>query len=334
MSRWIYKLAVGVVLAFLFIGTAPSMLCAQEDGFGLHGANDQVISDLASLGLPENSTLIEVSDRSPFQVAGHHPSSTSSDSRQWHLLPDGLLWDPYLAGPHESRMSLVIHQRTDDHQGYFWDSTLGGRVGLLRYGTDGSRGAQGWQWDLEGGVITRLNLEEAEDVESMDFRFGTLITMADGPWSAKFGYFHISSHVGDEYLLRNPTHVRVNYVTESLITGVSYQKSDALRLYGEAALAVKASGGAKPWQFQTGAEFIPPVTVAKKGGPFAAMNIDIREAVGFHPTFTLQTGWQWQGQQSGRRFRAGFQYLNGYTPQFSFFEDKEQSIGTGIWFDY
>lgn len=251
---------------------------------------------------------------------------------QWEFLPDGLLWEPYLAAPHEPRMSMILHQRIDE--GYFWDSSLGGRVGLLRYGSSEPRGGEGFQWDLEGAVITRLNLEESEDVESMDYRFGTLITMAHDQWSAKFGYFHVSSHVGDEYLVRNPGFERVNYVTESLIAAGSYQRSEALRLYGEAALAVKASGGAKAWQFQTGAEFIPPVQPGKKGGPFTALNIDIREAVGFEPTFTLQTGWQWRGPRSGRRFRTGFQYHNGHTSQFAFFQDEEEHVGVGIWFDY
>lgn len=251
---------------------------------------------------------------------------------QWEFLPNGLLWQPYLAAPNEPRMSMVLHKRLDE--GYFWDATLGGRVGLLRYGTDESRGATGFQWDFEGAVMTRLNLEESEDVESMDYRFGTLITMAEGDWSAKFGYFHISSHVGDEFLVRNPTFERINYVTESLIAAVSYQQSASLRLYGESAFAVKTSGGAKPWQFQTGAEFTPPIRPGKKGGPFTALNIDIREAVGFDPTFTLQTGWQWRGPRSGRRLRTGFQYHNGATPQFSFFRDEEESIGFGIWLDH
>jgi hypothetical protein len=265
--------------------------------------------------------------------AATYSSRTPSENVvRWRLLPDGLLWDPYLADPHEPRMSMVLHQRVDE--GYFWDSTLGGRVGLMRFGTGQSRHANGWQWDLEGAVMTRLNLEESEDVESMDYRFGTTISMRDDQWSAKMGYFHISSHVGDEYLVRNPTFQRVNYVTESLVAAISYDQSAALRLYGETALAIKASGGAKAWQFQTGAEYVPPVAIPKRGGPFAALNINLREAVGFDPTFTMQSGWQWTGPESGRRFRAGFQYHNGHTPQYTFFRDEEQSVGFGIWFDY
>ena len=156
---------------------------------------------------------------------------TVNDVDGWHLLPDGLLWHSYLAAPHEPRISTVIFQTNDE--GIFWDATLGGRVGLLRYGTADAKHPSGWQWDLEGAAITRLDLLHAEDVESMDYRFGTEITAAEGPWAMKFGYFHISSHVGDEYLIRNPTFQRINYVTESWIVGGSYKPTDQVRLYGE-----------------------------------------------------------------------------------------------------
>ena len=248
------------------------------------------------------------------------------------ILPDGLLYKSYLAGPHEPRISTVIF--SDTRKGIFWDATLGGRVGLLRYGSLGPIAPEGWQWDLEGAVMVRLDVQNSEDVESMDFRFGTLITHADGPWSAKAGYFHISSHAGDEYMERFPLFERVNYVTESLIAGISYKPSEPLRLYGEFAYAVKTSGGAKPIQVQTGIEYVPQPLTPQRGGPFSAVNLDIRETVDFSPTMTLQTGWQWQGQNSQRRIRFGLQYLNGYTTQFEFFDKQEEQLGVGSWFDY
>ncbi len=187
---------------------------------------------------------------------------------QWLALPDGLLWHSYLAGPQEPRISSVLFRNQD--RGDLWDATLGGRVGLLRYGTANAFNAQGWQWDLEGAVMTRLDLLHAEDVESMDYRFGTEITTRQGRWSAKFGYFHISSHVGDEYLIRNGTFQRINYVTESLVLGIRLQASEAVRIYGESAFAFRYSGGAQPWQFQTGIEYLPQIRDPRLGGPFFA----------------------------------------------------------------
>ncbi|TWT83565.1 hypothetical protein CA13_50310 [Planctomycetes bacterium CA13] len=264
----------------------------------------------------------------------HHYGNPSSEKVwRWTPLPDHLLWHSYLAGLHESRISSAIFGDTDEN-GY-WDATLGGRVGLLRYGSsDNHKNGEGWQWDVEGAVMVRLDIVEQEDVESMDFRFGTLITTRQGEWGAKFGYFHISSHVGDEYMIRNPLFERINYVTESLILGGSYHPNDRVRVYGESALAVKRSGGAKRWQFQTGLEYIARPATLTSGSPFTALNVDLRQAVDFDPGFTVQTGWQWEGFQSGRRVRTGLQYHNGPTPQFEFFMEDEHHLGIGLWYDY
>lgn len=260
------------------------------------------------------------------------PNQAFCEDRQWHLLPDGLLWKSYLAGPHEPRIATVIFGDTDG--GIFWDAIVGGRVGLIRYGTAGAKRPQGWQWDLEGAVITRLDLLHAEDVESTDYRFGTEITVAEGPWAMKFGYFHISSHVGDEYLIRNSILERVNYVTESWVWGVSYSPNAALRFYGEMANAFRASGGAKRYQFQTGAEYTPVAVTTWNGAPFAAVNLNFREAVGYDVSTTAQIGWAFQSRRSGRRIRFGIQYGGGPTSQYSFFERREEYLGMGFWFDY
>ncbi len=261
-----------------------------------------------------------------------HSESSQSDTDDWHILPDGLLWHSYLADPHEPRISTVIFHTEDD--GVFWDATLGGRVGLLRYGTAGAKQPRGWQWDLEGAVITRLDILHAEDVESADFRFGTEITYAEGPWAMKFGYFHISSHVGDEYLIRNPGFTRVNYVTESWVLAGSYKPVVSVRLYGEFANAFRASGGAERYQFQTGAEYAPQSNSSNLVTPFAAIHFNFREAVDYDASATAQVGWMFQGLDSDRRLRFGLQVGDGPTSQYAFFQRRERYAGIGVWFDY
>ncbi len=260
-------------------------------------------------------------------------SVQSSRARnEWILLPDGLLWHSYLAGPQEPRMSAILCG--DEKGNYFWDATLGGRVGFLRYGTPGAKDPHGWQWDLEGAVITRMDLLNQMDVESVDYRFGTELTWAEGPWAMKAGYFHISSHAGDEYLIRNPTFDRINYVTESLIYGISNRPIQPVRLYGEVAYALHRSGGARPFQFQTGAEWTPAPSRPKRLAPFAAANLGFFEATEFHMQTTLQVGWSYLGPQSGRRLRFGLQYGDGPSNQFEFFRRSQEYLGCGIWFDY
>jgi Protein of unknown function (DUF1207) len=275
------------------------------------------------------TSLLEYSE----EVAAAPCAGTMNpDARQWQALPDGLVWKNYLADPHEPRMGLILFENLNE--GNFWDATLGGRVGLLRHGTLGPIDPKGWQWDLEGAVITRLDMNESQDVESMDFRFGTQMTWSEGPWATKVGYFHVSSHVGDEYLLRVSGADRVNYVTESAVFASSYRPVQSIRLYGELAYAVIASGGAKPFQVQSGFEYNPRPAPGKKLAPFFATNLNFREAVDYDISSTIQAGWSIRGSRSDRQFRFGAQYGAGPTSQYQFYWRKEEYIGIGMWFDY
>ncbi|MCA9063104.1 MAG: hypothetical protein KDA96_08595 [Planctomycetaceae bacterium] len=61
-------------------------------------------------------------------------------------MPDGLLYGSYLAGPRESRIGTAILSNSNGDN--VWDTTLGGRVGLLRWGTTDTHWAEGWQLDI------------------------------------------------------------------------------------------------------------------------------------------------------------------------------------------
>src|SRR5688572_7335076 len=92
----------------------------------------------------------------------------------WQILPDGIIYQSYLANPKASRMGTQIFHLDGD--GTMWDSTLGGHFGLLRYGTCDGFWPQGWQLDVEGGVNVRLNPEENRDLDGADFRIGPPLT--------------------------------------------------------------------------------------------------------------------------------------------------------------
>jgi hypothetical protein len=331
---WVYWL----VLASLTVGiqsTPAGELPPLLDKFEINEAELEARS--LRLPLKASATL------DPAQVESLHDYSdevacepcttaSSANARQWQALPDGLIWKNYLADPHEARMSLLLFENLDE--GRFWDATLGGRVGLLRYGTLGAIDPRGWQWDLEGAVITRLDMEQSQDVESMDYRFGTQMTWSEGPWATKFGYFHISSHMGDEYLLRIPGTDRVNYVTESAVVATSNRPIQMVRLYGELAYAFVTSGGAEPLQLQTGIEYNPRPALGKKLAPFVAANLNFREVVDYAVSSTIQAGWSFRGPRSDRQYRFGAQYGAGPTSQYEFYFRKEEYIGIGMWFDY
>jgi hypothetical protein len=251
----------------------------------------------------------------------------------WQILPDGLIYRSYQAGVHESRTALVWFAESDGRN--LWDATLGGRAGILRYGTGGAILPQGWQLDIEGAAIVRLNLENNMDMDSADFRFGVPLTYGIDNWQFKFGYYHLSSHLGDERAIREPITLvnRINYVRDSLVLGASYYPIPIMRLYGETAYATNADGGAEPWEFQFGTELSRPGPTGFAGTPFLAMNVHLREEHNFGGDFCAQTGWLWRGN-SGQTMRIGGHYFNGKSSQWQTFDESEEQIGAGVWYDF
>ncbi len=262
-------------------------------------------------------------------------TETLSDAAEepWTLqvLPTGLIYRSYLAGVKEPRFaSQWVHEKD---LGWIWDIALGGRVGLLRYGTEDALLPDGWQLDLEGAGLPRLDMENACDVMAADFRFGVPLTYGQGPFRLKFGYYHLSSHLGDEYMIKHPSAQRINYSRDALVWGNSYYVTANLRAYVEAAWAFHSDGGAEPWEFQFGLDYSPMRPSGLRGDPFIALNTHLREDVNFGGNVVVQTGWQWRGE-TGQLFRLGMHYFAGKSDQFEFFNQYEEKLGFGLWYDY
>ena len=270
--------------------------------------------------------------------AGHPGAAIAPHAWQWHVLPADIIYHSYLAGVHEPRISGVIFHDLNGSSTYI-DASLGGRVGIVRYGTpdrpDGLR-PHGWELDIEGAAFPRLNLNENWDIEAVDFRVGFPLTYGQDKWQAKFSYYHLSSHMGDEYALReniNLTTERINFSRDTLVLGGAFFPRPAWRWYAETGWAFYYDGGTKPWEFQFGIEYAQPGPTGRSGTPFLAINGHLRQEVDYGGNMVFQAGWLWQGKNDNR-LRLGFHYFNGKSNQFQFFNEFEQQLGGGIWYEF
>ena len=281
---------------------------------------------------------------SPIRTAGFispdPDASLPNPAWRTEVLPADLLYRSYIANPKDARLSSRILQESGGD--LYWSLEAGTRVGLLRYGTpSGWRNREtgrpeGWQLDIAGAAFPRLNFDHELDVDAVDFKVGVPLTYSEGPWEAKFGFYHLSSHVGDELLLRDPTVQRINYVRDAAVLGGGYYVNPDLRLYSEVEYAVNYDGGSEPWHVQFGFDYQParvnPDLHAPS--PFLAVNTLLREEVDWGGGVNVVTGVQWRGPRSDRLFRLGLQYYNGKSWQFSFFDQHEELLGLSIWYDF
>ena len=298
--------------------------------FAQHSAQDSAGYTQFDELMPQIETDLPITPQQLFSNAPAHCNSCFG----WQVIPQGLMYKSYIAGEKEPRMQFIQLHDTRSKQ-RMWDAVLGGRVGLLRYGNNDSVNPQGFQIDVEGAVFARVLPDEPSAMlQGSDYRAGLLGTNRYNGTAVKYGYYHISSHIGDEFLFANPTVKPINYVRDSVIAGVTQDLSYSTQIYGEIAYAIGAQGGAKPLEFQFGAQYLPVAESSLRGAPYVAANYHIREDFQFQGGFNTVAGWGWQGLQTRHRFRIGLQYYHGPSLQYQFLNQVENLYGGGIWYDY
>ena len=293
------------------------------------------------------------SERGTIPATDFHPSicnvSFHTEPWDWQILPDGFIYPTYLAAI-QNRLDCAWNY--DKHTDWVWDITLGGRAPLMRYGNRSPLYPEGWQLDMDGSVRLRLGLHAGMDMIANDFRFGFPVSYGTKVWQVRTGYYHVSTHVGDERVLRdvrqdaarpggvNPNFdsdrdYRLNYYREAWLLSYAFRPTPNTRLYAEVDYAFMAGIGTEPWHFQFGAEYSPRYPAQGwRGTPFAAVNARLMQEYDYDATFTVQTGWQWRGLRN-ELFRVGVQYYTGASDQYSFILGrKEHKIGIGVWYDF
>jgi hypothetical protein len=257
-----------------------------------------------------------------------HAQEAEASSVQ--LLPNGTVYPVYRAGTKEPRVSGAF--LLDGDRNTYFDAALGGRFGVLRFGTASQSGSRIWQMDVEAAVHPRLNVGHIRQaMESADFRFAFPLSTRRGAWAWKLGYSHLSSHVGDEFLERNPRFERVNYVRDAVMAGITYQPADEWVMYSEVGYAFYVAGGAEPWDVQLGTEYSPTSRGCSRcNGPFVAAHAHIREEVDFSGSYNVTAGWEWRSDRAERYLRLGLEYREGKSSQLEFFDRDERLFGVGI----
>ncbi|MCO6456632.1 MAG: DUF1207 domain-containing protein [Pirellulaceae bacterium] len=255
------------------------------------------------------------------------------DEPAWGLriLPRGLIYRPYLAGPKESRTGVQFFH--EDELGWSYDSTVGGQFGLLRIGTDDPYFPLGIQLDVEASAQFRQRNLLVLDILTSDIRLGIPLSFTHGPHKTKVGVYFLRSHADDDLIFQLPElDFDEFFERQSLVLGHSIYLTNQFRIYGEVGYAFHTRV-ADPWEVQFGAEFAPVMPTGLLGSPFLAANAYLRQEVDFGGTLTLQGGWSWRGRDA-RLLRVGVHYANGMSNQFVLHDKHEQQLGFGVWLDF
>lgn len=257
---------------------------------------------------------------------------TSDAPWKWQMMPQGILFRSYMASDKEAKMAVPFFHESKGNANY-WDPALGGKMGLIRYGNFEKLYPEGIQVDIECAALARLTAGDEWEVFGTDYRFAATLTGRYGHWEGKTGYYHISSHRGDELMVRQGNLDRRNYVRDCLMFAVAFRPDANWRFYFELNVAVWTDSGAEPLQVEMGFEYSPIMMPNFKGSPFAAFHCRLSEDNNFGETLSLHLGWQWKSLYQ-QTFRTGLYFMSGYSDQYQFYNVRERQVGWGAWFDF
>lgn len=283
--------------------------------------------DTSETGAPKTPLLV----RQDQQQIAAELSSTEED----HFLPSGYLFDQLTADPRWPHFSVAYrYYMSDKELGSTGAANFGETISLYR-----NRAPFGGQWEfgLQAGVFSLFDLaRDSKDLVNADYMGGIFGSYRYQNFSTMLRVFHQSSHLGDEFLLRNRVQ-RVNLSYEQADLRLSYKFFDVLRLYGGGGyLFDQEPANLRPWSTQYGVEFESPWKLSGNTiTPIFAGDFKNNEEDHWSTNISLHGGVQFENWLlNQRRLQLLIEYFHGHSPNGQFYNRKIETIGIGAHLRY
>jgi hypothetical protein len=258
-------------------------------------------------------------------------------------LPRGDVFCPLLADPKGQRSFVsYLRERSDEGDGDVGSVGISDAFALVRIG--GSKAGNGFQISIAGSVFAQFDLDVSSyDLINADYIIGLPITFRSGAFSTRFRLYHQSSHLGDEFLLRedNPTFVRENISFESAELILSAD-GGPVRVYGGGEYLLRRDPeDLERSLLHGGLELRPSRRLARFGTVagvrfVAAADVKASEEQDWKPAVSVRTGFEFDRPRDtdppGRRWGLLFEAYDGPSPYGQFFRRDVRYYGAGIHF--
>lgn len=256
-----------------------------------------------------------------------------------------VLFSPLVASPREVTNSAAYR---------YGDKVAGRHVAAVSMGDDFPifrwRDVFCWHGDLQIGIAGCIwavfNYDDVRnrdksycELVNTDYYLGFPLTYAFDQWSFRLRVYHISSHLGDEFMVNHPDYLdkRVNPSFEAIDLFGAYQFSKHLRVYVGPGVVVHSdkSFKLKPLYVQWGAELR---VMGRKwyyhrvyGTPFFAFHMENWQERGWDLDATYKIGYEWSKLQGiGRKVRIYLDYHQGYSEEGQFFKKRTRYGEVGL----
>lgn len=196
------------------------------------------------------------------------------------------------------------------------------------------------QLELEGAAFAVFNLRDQNfPMINADYYVGVPLSFAKEHRAYRLRLYHISSHVGDEYLVDHRHFNRKNKSFEAFDISGDYQFNQHLRLYGilGSVFLSDSEMKMKPLYVEYGFEVRGPRSDFTQlfGQPFLAVHMQNWEDVNFAQDMTYALGYEWGKIHGiGRKVRAFLEYHQGFSTEGQFSRRRTKYIGLRLTYGF
>ncbi len=253
-----------------------------------------------------------------------------------------VLYPPMIANPRETLYSAVYRVGDQVLGDKSIAVSLGDNFPIFRW-KHVLWGNGDLQIDIQAGIWSVFKMgvhhenNEISELANTDYLVGIPLSYAYDKWAFRLRVYHVSSHLGDEFMVHHPEVHRVNPSFEALDFFTSYQVNDSLRFYFGPGWVFHSDSTypfKPPLYIEYGGEFrfLGTKSFYHKlyGTFFLAIYFRNWQTNSWSLDGTSLAGYEWSKLQGvGRKMRLFATYHNGYS-EGQFFKDRTSYWGFGL----
>lgn len=249
--------------------------------------------------------------------------------------PVGDPFKPLLADPKQPQFFFsFLRMKTPTTRANVAAVGYGENFGLVKW--LGERPGDGTQISLNAGLFAQFNLSTpSANLVNADYTVGLALSRRAGPWSGRLNVYHLSSHLGDEFILDQPTVERVNLSLIAADALASYEW-EHWRIYGGGGyLLHRNPEDIERGLARAGMEYHASERFWKLGRPVAGLDVHSIEAQDWDTGISFKAGFEFGQPEPGRRSaRLLAEAYKGFAPFGQFYNTEIQYYGMGFYLGF
>ena len=210
---------------------------------------------------------------------------------------------------------------------------LGENFGFVRWQNENTDDT--WEIGVTSGLFSLFKLNQTStDLVNSDFMVGLSVSYQNDNTTYRSRFYHLSSHLGDEFLLKNDIK-RINYFLETLDFTAS-RTWGPWRGYGGGGYVVRV----KPSDYgrasiHLGGEYRGIRSLWLGSSLKAGLHTDFTQQHDWNPNVQIVMGLEFgKSSKTRRRFGIELQAYDGYAPWGQFFDIKVRTYGTTLYLQF